>query len=197
MKNRVIVFVLFTVFNIATFQAFAKEKSPSNENTSTIKITKVPFIIELPANMKEGKSKVDKNFYLYQFATSGKNDSSKLSIKMMAIRGISDDEANYDLWQTEALISSLTHLVKEYHLSMKNLQNSEEVLGSKGEKVQLGNNTYKGLNVVFGSTQAQFLNIIKDGVLYIFTLVSNDPDERIRKQNLEILMDQMKTIQFK
>jgi hypothetical protein len=83
--------------------------------------------------------------------------------------------------------------VESHHLS---LQNQTAVLSKKPDSIKLGNQTYKTVTMHFQDMDAEFLITIVKNTTYTFFLVAVDKNEAKRKAYLDLLLSQLKAIEY-
>ena len=102
-----------------------------------------------------------------------------------------------DDFQTASIGAMSAMFMDSYKLYQYiNTPENQQVLRNKPSKLKLGNASFAKATMYFGNIDASFLVTRSHNMTYAFTLISKNSNEQKRKNNLNILLEQLKSIKF-
>lgn len=160
-------------------------------------VTETPyFSIILPKNMHQTLHNDHNEIPLYQYvySSSFSSNSAQQQIRISVLGKRPDNENDFSAWELKTFGAMLAIFTEANHLS---LEGQSEVLGKTPNSINLANKKFSVVTMTFRpNIQAKFLVTISGNSTYMFTLVSNAPDDKTRTENMNRLMNAIKTLKY-
>jgi hypothetical protein len=156
------------------------------------------FDISLAENLKlQSKTEQENDgFYRYVFATSS-GENAEMQMRVIVSSKGPENDKGLEAFQTETVGNMAAMFMDSFRLYQYiNTPENKKVLGEKPSKLKLGDITFAGITMYFGNIDASFWVANSQGMTYAFTLISRNPNQQTRSNNLKRLTKQLQTIQF-
>ncbi len=156
------------------------------------------FAISLGNNLNLISKTEEKNagFYRYVFASSN-NDAADQQMRVIVSSKKPEAGQSLEDFQVAALGAMSAMFMDSYKLYQYiNTPENQKVLSEKPYKLKLGDSVFAGTTMYFGNMDASFLVTRSNNMTYAFTLISNNSNAQIRKNNLKMLTGQLQAIKF-
>lgn len=148
-----------------------------------------PMTISLPDDLKKSVFKEDgKEVFFYLF------EAPSAQLKIVVINQSPAKETDNEAWQLDMLGRQIALWQQS---AKESLESQRDVLAKKPNTEQIGNYQYQTVNMTFPNQEVKFLNVVKNQATYMFTLVSTDSNLEDRKKNMQILVEQLKSVELK
>lgn len=144
--------------------------------------------IELPNDLKQTFKNESDNVNMYIFA------SPSLELKIVALNQAPHRQADYSSWQLDMLGKQIALWQQGSKLP---LDSQKEVLSKKPNTDKIGKYTYQTVDMLFPSQDVKFLNVINQGVTYMFTLISLEKELKQRKEQMAKLTEELSSVELK